>query len=221
VQYTLEDCYVRQNASSCSLITRNANYTINNILDGTINVAEQGATGVDTEIRWSMDSSIGQWQASMLWSHLLERRKIAFPGDEEQDLSGRYVDPTAEDGGAYATDKINYTVQWMFGNLSIGYLGEYISGLDADTFCNCDSDGDPSNNGPNGEYIQKIDALLYHDLVADYTFERTNTNIALGFTNLTDEEPPFMDTGFNANTDPPTYRLFGRGYYLRLTQSFE
>jgi iron complex outermembrane receptor protein len=55
----------------------------------------------------------------------------------------------------------------------------------------------------------------------NYSFERTGTNIALGFTNLTDEEPPFMDVGFNANTDPPTYRLFGRGYYLRLTQSFE
>lgn len=25
----------------------------------------------------------------------------------------------------------------------------------------------------------------------------------------------------NANTDPSTYRLFGRGYYLRLTQNFE
>jgi iron complex outermembrane receptor protein len=221
VQYTLDDCYVNQNASSCALITRNANYTINNIIDGNINVADQGATGVDTEIRWSMLTDSGQWQASILWSHLLERTKVARPGAEEEDLSGRYSDPTAEDGGAYATDKINYSVQWMWNGLSIGYLGEYISGLDADTFCNCDSDGDPSNNGPNGEYIQKIDPILYHDLVVDYTFEQTGTNIAAGFTNLTNEKPPFMDTGFNANTDPPTYRLFGRGYYVRLTQSFE
>jgi iron complex outermembrane receptor protein len=221
VQYTLDDCYVNQNESSCALITRNANYTINNVIDGAINVSEQGATGIDTEIRWSMDSDIGQWQASLLWSHLLERRKLARPDAEEEDLSGRYTDPTAADGGAYATDKFNYSLQWYRDGFSIGYLGEYISGLDADTFCNCDSDGDPSNNGPNGEYIQVIDAVLYHDIVADYTFDQTGTNIAIGFTNLTDEEPPFMDTGFNANTDPPTYRLFGRGYYVRLTQNFE
>jgi outer membrane receptor protein involved in Fe transport len=221
VDFTLNDCYVNQNPAACALITRNPNYTINQILDGSINVADQGANGVDTEIRWGMDTDMGQFQASLLWSHLLERTKTASPGAAEQDLSGRYTDPTAEDGGAYATNKINYSVQWMRDGLSIGYLGEFISGLDADTFCNCDSDGDPSNNGPNGEYIQKIDSLLYHDIVVDYTFDATGTNIAAGFTNLTNEEPPYIDTGFNANTDPATYRLFGRGYYIRLTQSFE
>jgi len=221
VDFTLTDCYVNQNAASCALITRNPNYTINNIIDGSINVADQGAKGVDTEIRWAMDTDMGSWEASMLWSHLLERTKVAKPGDAEIDLSGRYTDPTAEDGGAYATDKLNYSLQWARGDLSVGYLGEYISALDADTFCNCDSDGDPSNNGPNGEYIQKIDSLLYHDIVVNYTFEQTGTNIAAGFTNITDEEPPFIDTGFNANTDPATYRLFGRGYYVRVTQTFE
>jgi len=221
VDFTLDDCYVNQNPASCALITRNPNYTINQILDSSINVADQGANGIDTEIRWGMDTDMGQFQASLLWSHLLERTKTAKPGDAEEDLSGRYTDPTAEDGGAYATNKINYSVQWMRDGLSIGYLGEFISGLDADTFCNCDSDGDPSNNGPNGEYIQKIDSLLYHDIVVDYTFDATGTNIAAGFTNLTNEEPPYIDTGFNANTDPATYRLFGRGYYIRLTQSFE
>ncbi len=221
VQFTLDDCYVNQNPASCALITRNPNYTINQVLDADINVADQGAKGIDTEVRWSMDADFGQLQASLLWSHLLERTKVARPGASEEDLSGRYTDPTAEDGGAYAENKINYSIQWMRDGLSIGYLGEYISALDADTFCNCDSDGDPSNNGPNGEYIQAIDSLLYHDIVVDYTFEEYGTNIAMGFTNLTDEEPPFMDTGFNANTDPATYRLFGRGYYIRLTQSFE
>jgi outer membrane receptor for ferrienterochelin and colicin len=221
VDFTLNDCYVNQNPAACALITRNPNYTINQILDGSINVADQGANGVDTEIRWGMDTDMGQFQASLLWSHLLERTKTPNPGAPEQDLSGRYTDPTAEDGGAYATNKINYSIQWMRDGLSVGYLGEYISALDADTFCNCDSDGDPSNNGPNGEYIQAVDSLLYHDIVVDYTFDATGTNIAAGFTNLTDEEPPYMDTGFNANTDPATYRLFGRGYYIRLTQSFE
>jgi hypothetical protein len=221
VDFTLNDCYVNQNPAACALITRNPNYTINQILDGSINVADQGAQGVDTEVRWGMDTDMGQFQASLLWSHLLERTKTPNPGAPEQDLSGRYTDPTAEDGGAYATDKINYSIQWMRDGFSVGYLGEYISALDADTFCNCDSDGDPSNNGPNGEYIQAVDSLLYHDIVVDYTFEETGTNIAAGFTNLTDEEPPYMDTGFNANTDPATYRLFGRGYYIRVTQSFE
>lgn len=221
VQFILDQCYIAGDQEQCAKITRDQNYSVTQILDLDLNVAEQGARGVDTEIRWSTDSRFGQWEAALLWSHLLERTKTANPLSSEEDLSGRYTDPTAEDGGAYATDKFNYSLQWFRNNFSVGYLGEYISELDADTFCNCDSDGDPSNNLPDGSYIQKIDAQLYHDLVASYTFEQTGTHLALGVTNLTDEEPPFIDTGFNANTDPATYRLFGRGYYLRLTQSFE
>ncbi|MBT8090781.1 MAG: TonB-dependent receptor, partial [Gammaproteobacteria bacterium] len=160
-------------------------------------------------------------EASLLWAHLLERTKTASPGDVEQDLSGRYTDPTAEDGGAYASNKINVSLQWQREGLSIGYLGEFISELDADTFCNCDSDGDPSNNLADGEtYIQSIDSVMFHDIVANYDFGQ-GTRVSAGITNVTDEEPPFIEIGFNASTDPATYRLFGTGYYLRLTHTFE
>ncbi len=122
---------------------------------------------------------------------------------------------TAADGGAYATDKVNATLQWMWGDLSLGWLMEYISSLDADTFCNCGE-----GNQPDGTYIQKIDSFLYHDLVATYNFNAINTTISAGVTNVTDEAPPFIEVGFNAGTDPATYRLFGRGYYVRATWKF-
>jgi len=220
VQFTLDQCYYELNQQACALITRDAFGAISLVQDTQLNVASQGAKGVDTEVRWNYSSSFGQWEAAVLWAHLMERTKVAFAGDAEQDLSGRYSDPTAQDGGAYADDKVNYSIQWLWNDLSIGYLGEYISGLDADTFCNCDSDGDPSNNLPDGTYIQKIDSQLYHDIVANYKFSDWGLTLSGGVTNITDEAPPFMDTGFNANTDPPTYRLFGRGYYLRASWKF-
>ncbi|MCH7501892.1 MAG: TonB-dependent receptor [Proteobacteria bacterium] len=216
VQFILDQCHLAGDQTQCAKITRNADFSVAQILDLDINVADQGAQGIDTEIRWGMDTDVGQWEAALLWSHLLKRTKTANPLSAEEDLSGRFTDPTAEDGGAYATDKFNYSIQWFRNNLSIGYLGEYISDLDADTFCNCFA-----GNQPDGTYRQAIDSLLYHDIVATYTFPTTGTNIALGVTNITDEEPPYIDTGFNANTDPSTYRLFGIGYYVRLTQSFE
>ena len=216
VQFILEDCYVSLNQSSCDLITRRpADYGIQQVIDGALNVSEQGAKGIDTELRWNYDSSIGQWQASMLWAHLFERTKVPFPGADEEDLSGRYTDPTAQDGGAYATDKVNFTLQWAMGDFSLGYLAEYISGLDADTFCNCGA-----GNQPDGSYVQDIDSQLYHDLIATYEFGAMGLRVSGGVTNLTNEAPPFIDTGFNATTDPPTYRLFGRGYYLRLSWTY-
>jgi outer membrane receptor protein involved in Fe transport len=220
IQYILDACYYDLDQNACALITRGPDYSITQIMNTALNVATQGARGVDTELRWDYSSNIGQWQAALLWAHLLERTKVAFPGDEEQDLSGRYTNPTAEDGGAYASDKLNFSLQWSLNDFSVGWLLEYISGLDADTSCNCDSDGDPSNNLPDGSYIQDIDSSLYHDLVASWVWGAANTTVSVGLTNITDEAPPYIDMGANAGTDPSTYRLFGRGYYLRLSWKF-
>lgn len=212
VQFILEDCYVRQNASSCGLITRTADYNISQVLDTNLNVAKQGAAGVDTELRYNFDTAFGQFETAFLWAYLIERTKTPDPTSAEIGLTGRYTDPTAQDGGAYARNKINYSVQWQRDNLSVGYLGEYIHGLDADTFCNC---------GPQGAtYIQKIDSQLFHDVVGSYQFGQ-GTSLSAGITNVTDEEPPFIEVGFNASTDPATYRQFGRGYYMRLTHEFK
>jgi outer membrane receptor protein involved in Fe transport len=208
VQYILEDCYERQNASSCALVTRNPDYSIRQVLNGRLNVASQSANGVDTEIRWNMDSGIGQWEAAILWSHLLERSKVPFAGADEVFLEGTYTDTTAEDGGAHPEDKINYSLQWFREGLSIGYLGQFISSMD-------------TTSQLIGDYHYTVDSQLYHDLVASYEFSQTGTRIAAGVTNLTDEEPPYIDWGFNAKTDAQNYRLFGMGYYVRLTQSFQ
>ena len=45
--------------------------------------------------------------------------------------------------------------------------------------------------------------------------------MSLGISNVTNEPPPYIDLGFNGKTDVAAYRLFGTGYYLRLSQSFE
>lgn len=206
VQFTLDECYRNQNQAACALVTRNSDYSINNIIDASLNVSTQSAKGVDTEIRWDYTTGFGQLQASFLWSHLLERRIQQFDGNPIEELEGRY---DGARGNAFAEDKANFSFQWFWNDLSIGYLGEYISGLDGDTWFLPD-------------YTQKIPSQYYSDIVASYSFDTwgSTTTVSGGVTNLTDEEPPFLDQGFNGKTDPSTYRLFGRGYYLRLKWAF-
>ena len=216
IQYILDDCYVNQSASSCALVTRDSAYEVTRVIDPLLNVAEQGAKGFDAEVHYAWEAAgLGRFDASVLWSHMLERTKTAYPGASEEDLSSRYTDPTAEDGGAYPGDKINYSFKWYWRDLMVGYEGEYISSLEADTFCNCGA-----GNQPDGTYRQTVDSYLYHDIVASYDFGQ-GTKLAAGVTNLTNEEPPFIEVGFNATTDPATYRMLGRGYYLRLTHKFQ
>ncbi len=213
-QFILDDCYENLNAAACALVTRDANYAVTLVRDTALNLSSQTAKGVDTEIRWNFSSNIGDWEASMLWAHMLERNSEAFAGAGETEFAGRFTAGSS----AFAEDKMNYKLQWMQGGFTVAYLGEYISALDADTFCNC-GDG----NQPDGSYIQKIDAQLYHDLVASYSFSdygMEGLTLAGGITNFTDEAPPFIEVGFNAGTDPSTYRMFGIGYYLRATYKF-
>ncbi len=209
VQFILDDCYLRENPVSCALITRTATFDIDHIDDQSLNVADQGAKGVDTEIRYSLDSDIGQWEFALLWSHLNERTKTPFAGAAEEQLAGRYTNITGEDGGGYPDDKLNYSAQWRRNDLSIAYLGEYIGPMDT------------LDAGFIGDYLYEIDSQLYHDVVATYDFVGSGTSVSVGITNITDEAPPYIDLGFNAKTDVAIYRQFGTGYFLRLTQSFE
>lgn len=209
VQYILDQCYVAGASNQCALITRrnDADFTISQIIDSNVNVAAQTGEGIDTEVRYSFGTDVGDFELALLWAHLLERTKTPKPGDPEEDLLGKHTNITAEDGGTYADDKINFTARWNYGDFGVSYLAEYISSITADVSYQT--------------YTQSIDSQLYHDLVFDYSLDFFGTTrVSAGITNISDEPPPFIDPGFNASTDPNTYRVFGRGWFLRLTQAF-
>ena len=211
-QAILDDCYVNLNQAACQLVTRNPDYSVGLILDAPLNISEAKAEGIDFEARYNFSTDIGQFEAAFLLAHTLERSFRPTAQDEVDDFTGRYE---GNIGAAFAENKFNARLQWSRNDLSIAWLGEFIDGLDADTFCNCGA-----GNRPDGSYVQEVDAQLYHDLVFNYTVGDTGLTVAGGVTNVTDEEPPFIETGFNGGTDPSTYRLFGRGYYLRLNWKF-
>ena len=210
-QYILEDCYVRQVSQSCDLITRTPSYNISELIDAPLNVAEQGASGVDTEVRYSFDTSLGQFDTAVLWAYLIERTRTQSVESGEESLGGRFTDDTIEDGGGYPRNKINYSIHWNKGDLMIGYLGEYIHDLTSD-----ESPAIPT--GLNYKY--NVDSMLYHDIVASYSFSQ-GTTLSAGITNITDEEPPFLAPGFNGATSPEMYRMLGQGWYARFSHEFE
>jgi outer membrane receptor protein involved in Fe transport len=209
VQYILNQCYDEGDQTQCDLITRrnDVDYTIKEIIDRNWNLSDSTGEGIDTEVRYDFDTNFGQFELALLWAHLLDRTRTPVVGADKQDLLGRHTNTTAEDGGTYAEDKFNFSARFHTGDLTVSYLTEYISEIDATATYN--------------DYTYTVDSLMYHDLVFDYTLDvMGETRLTAGFTNLTDEAPPYIDPGFNANTDPNTYRMFGRGYFLRLSQTF-
>ena len=57
--------------------------------------------------------------------------------------------------------------------------------------------------------MYSIDYIMYYYITASYSFD-TGTTISAGVTNLTDEEPIYIEPPQKGNTDESNYRLFGR-----------
>ena len=202
-QYVLNDCYVRGVQGSCNFVKRRDNYDIDYVINSKYNAAKYELSGVDFQVEGSMSTGYGDFRGTVLWSRNLNYDLQNFEGDGVSDLVGLYT------GSSFAEDKANITLGWTRDRLGVTYLGEYISGMEADT----------TFSFLTG-YVQDLDDEMYHDLIVDYRMgEDRNGLISVGITNFTDEEPPYIDAGFNANTDPSTFRLFGRSYFVRLKYS--
>ena len=202
-QFVLNDCYVRGVEGSCNFIQRRDNYDIDYVINSKYNAAKYELSGVDFQVEGNMATRFGDFRGTLLWSRNLNYDLQSFPDDDASDLVGLYT------GSSFAEDKANITLGWSQDRMSVTYLGEYIGGMEADTTYSFLTD-----------YVQDLDSELYHDLIFDYRMgEDRNGLVSVGITNVTDEAPPYIDAGFNANTDPSTFRLFGRSYFVRLKYS--
>jgi len=201
VQNILNQCYIEQLADACALVTRrnDPEFSIAQVINAPLNINQFAAEGIDTEVRASVPTGIGDIRGSFIWTHVLENSIVGFDGEKE-DFAGRYA------GGAFPEDKFNYTLGWGKDGLNLTYRGEFISSIVADTF--------------NPGFSQDIDSQLYHDLVVGYDWEDEGLYLTGGVTNFTNEAPPFIETGFNGGTEPATYRVFGRGFFLRAQKNF-
>lgn len=195
----LNDCYLNETAAACALITRDASYAVTQVLDQPLNLNEFTAKGVDLEFRYSTSRDFGNLSSTLIWTHLLERGTRQFAGGPLTDFKGTYSN------GSFATNKANLSLTYQKDDFSVSYLGEYISSLDVEA--------------NYSSYDYEVEAQYYSDLAFGYTYDKFK--VAAGITNITDEAPPYIDPGFNASTDPSTYRMFGRGYYLRLTYTLD
>ena len=69
----------------------------------------------------------------------------------------------------------------------------------------------------------RIPSYDYFSVFASYAADQgmlAGFSTTIGVENLTDEDPPLIDSGPQANTDPSQYDVFGRRYYLRMSYRF-
>lgn len=206
--------------AACDLFTRDpANLGITDVVATQLNLAARKIAGYDVNLDWGLPVSAfgaseraGHLNFGLLLTVLDKWERQETVEDDFIDRAGT-ISQTI--GSAYPKYKGVLSTTYSLGGLSVRYNLRYVDGMDA---VNSDALLTPSTG-----VAPSVASYVYHDLVGKYTF---NGRIALtlGATNIGDKDPPIYTTstqaGIQANTDPSTYDILGRRYFVNLTANF-
>ncbi len=204
----------------CDDITRNVDGDIVNVNARNANIAEFSTEGVDFQIQynWEMDWGIGAEGSSLtlaaLGTHVMENNFVAAPGISQRDCEGRFGSPCGGTiiGTATPENKWDTSLTYFSGPLSVRLAWQWIDEV-TDTRID---DGTPARELP----VPELDSISYWDLSGRYSFNET-IDLSLGVDNMFDEDPPkYGAASVQANTDPSTYDVLGRRYWVGLTLRF-
>ncbi|QSX42040.1 TonB-dependent receptor [Shewanella cyperi] len=174
--------------------------------NGLQNLGGQKTAGYDINVAYAFDAAGLSWRASLDTSIL-----DTF---EESDQDGAVTDfkgyITAGDG-AYAKWKSNLNITARGDDWGLTYEMRYID--DMTSFL-----GKCTAN-PDACYAPTVDSIMYHDLSGYYDVTN-NITLTAGVNNLLDEEPPYFTGNNDSNTDPYTYDVMGRYFFVRANMKF-
>jgi len=198
----------------CKLLTRDS--SSGNVALGRqllLNLATYRTAGVDLQFDWGfglgavgLSDSLGALRLNSVVSYtrsfdvasLPESPVLNFAGSIGNDsVSPEIAHPhwKAVTGLSYARAGLKAGVHWRY----IGAMVHQSTVLD------------PTSVTPG------VPAYNYFDVDARYNFR--NLELGVGVTNLSDREPPAV-SGAPLNTDPATYDIIGRAYFINLKATF-
>ncbi|HEY8539288.1 MAG TPA: TonB-dependent receptor [Steroidobacteraceae bacterium] len=171
-----------------------------------INIAEIEQDGLDLKLSYAFDTgTIGEFSAQLNYNYLLSYDQNLVPGLlPVEDLSGVYHD----DYGLFPDWSAYLQLGWRFKGFSAGINATFLPSIDDVTF------GDPPF---------KVDSYRAFDLRFGYDFDQIGApglRLGIGINNVTDEEPPYIESESNQNRDINTYDPIGRFYYAELSYRF-
>lgn len=196
----------------CALISRDpATGEISNIQQTLSNLQDYHTTGFDFQVDWAfglgavgLSDNYGSLAFNLIGTYLKTFDISPLPGEPFTNYAGTIGNTTVSlTDVAHPEWKLLTGVTYSYGPVDLGLRYRYISGMD-----------DASGDGTRAAAVNYFDANLRWK-VNDIIELRTGVN------NFTDEQPSIGFTStVQANTDPSTYDVFGRRYYVALKARF-
>ena len=172
--------------------------------NGLQNIGGQSTAGYDINATYTFETANLDWRVSLDTS-ILDHY-------EESDQDGEVIEYTGfvtSGSGAYADVKSNLTVNVKGESWEATYEGRYIDGMDS---LSCDKD-------PSKCYAPTVGSVVYHDLSGAY-FLNESVTLSGGVNNMFDKQPPYYSGNNDSNTDPYTYDVLGRYFFVKANVKF-
>lgn len=172
---------------------------------GTANVSTLRTSGIDVQLDWGLAlGNAGKLDLNLL-ANWLQKWEIAYvPGLPLIDYKGTVGDNI---GGAFPDYKLLLNARWQLNAFGAGLRLQHLPAMD-----NKYKSYDPFTT-------VGTPAITYIDANASWRMN-DSMEFRLGVENLTDEAPPLYTAGVQMNTDPSTFDVLGRRYYLRANLKF-
>lgn len=193
------------NNGYCQLFQRDASTgNIVNSLGLLQNLAALQTSGVDLQVDWAFDlvdaglPDYGSLKFNVVVGWLESWARQDAEGGQFNERSGS-IDST--NGFTFPEWKFLSSVNYSIGDYSVGARWRRVGEMDIRS----------TNN--------KLESIDYFDLLGTWEVSERVT-LRAGVNNLTDEAPRTWSPGIQANTDPSTYDVLGRRYFVGLTAKF-
>ncbi len=216
----VNQCY--DNGLFCDSFTRDPDATggdgsILNVVDVTDNVGITDTSGLDLSIRFNFGKTrFGRIGYNLDTTYIYRYTNERLAGDPTSQVRnvGTFVDSSSGGDGNFPRYRAISNLNWSLDGFRASLSSRYIHSV---TESPADG-GDPEL--PGFVTTRKVEAVLYHDIQASYTYKPAKIEFAVGVDNVTDEVAPLIYSGFNGTTDVRTYDVVGRAYYSRIKIGF-
>jgi iron complex outermembrane receptor protein len=204
----------------CQLFVRDpSTFRPDEVATTNLNLGGLEHEGIDLQVDWGFplsamgaSESAGGLNFRLIWTHLLHKATQETVADLFYDYDGT-ISQTV--GSANPTNKAVLTTTWKGGDFSVRYNLRYIDSMDV-------VNNNAQYTTPTIGVAPSVSSYVYHDLAAQW--ERGKYSATLGVNNIADKDPPVYTTdaqaGIQSNTDPSTYDVLGRRFFLSLGMKF-
>jgi iron complex outermembrane receptor protein len=209
VDTVLFECAERGSAAVCDAIQRFPDGRLALVATIASNLGGLETRGFDAAVNLNAGTRFGDVSVGLVATYLEEWDAQPFPKGEVVHLAGQlYFD------GSWPRSLPRWRAwghfDWSRGAWSASYAAQYVGAFSEPVFP-LDIVFDP--------YMREVESAVFHDIEAGYDFG-SGLSLRAAITNVTDDDPPFVDNESNANTDATAYPLLGRTYFVELRYAF-